>query len=348
MKKRKKIFILGINGFIGNMIAERLLKKGDYEVSGVDLRSFNIGRLLPYRNFHFKQGDIRSHRRWVEKEIAAGDQILPLAALVTPIDYVRRPLSVFEVDFEENVKIVRYCAKYGKRLIFPSTSEVYGMCEDEEFDENNSSFMLGPTRMQRWIYSCCKQLLERVIWAYGKQENLQFTLFRPFNWIGPRLDSLESARNRSSRVVTQLILSLVQGRPILLVDGGKQKRCFTDVSDGIDCLFKIIENKNNVCDGKIFNIGNPDNEFTVKELAQMLMEKFKRHPLYGKFPKIAGVKDIKGSSFYGEGYQDVLHRKPRIHNARKLLGWRPSVRLSDSLSRTLDYFLRQAAEKGQG
>jgi len=123
--------------------------------------------------------------------------------------------------------------------------------------------------MQRWIYSSCKQLLDRVIWAYGQQKGLRFTLFRPFNWIGPRLDSLMSARIGSSRAITQLILNLVEGTPIQLVDSGNQKRCFTDVSDGVECLYRIIENKGGVCDGRIINIGNPDNEFSIRPVCGM-------------------------------------------------------------------------------
>lgn len=143
-------------------------------------------------------------------------------AIATPIEYTRNPLRVFELDFEENLKIVRYCVKYNKRIIFPSTSEVYGMCDDKEFDEDNSRLIVGPINKQRWIYSVSKQLLDRVIWAYGAKEGLKFTLFRPFNWMGPRLDNLNSARIGSSRAITQLILNLVEGSPIKLVDGGEQ------------------------------------------------------------------------------------------------------------------------------
>jgi UDP-4-amino-4-deoxy-L-arabinose formyltransferase/UDP-glucuronic acid dehydrogenase (UDP-4-keto-hexauronic acid decarboxylating) len=169
------------------------------------------------------------------------DMVIPLVAIATPIEYTRNPIKVFELDFEENLRIVRYCVKYGKRIIFPSTSEVYGMCDEPDFNEDNSRLILGPIRKQRWIYSCCKQMLDRVIWAYGQEAGLQFTLFRPFNWIGPRLDSLESARIGSSRAITQLILNLAEGTPIQLVDGGNQKRCFTDVKDGVECLYRIIE-----------------------------------------------------------------------------------------------------------
>ena len=345
-KKKKNVLILGVDGFIGNAFGERLLDSGKYEVHGMDLRSDYILPLLDKPGFHFSEGDISIHREWIEYHIRKCDIVIPLVAIATPIEYTRNPLRVFELDFEENLRVVRYCVKYKKRIVFPSTSEVYGMCDEEEFDENNSRLVLGPIRMQRWIYSCCKQLIDRVIWAYGK-EGLRFTLFRPFNWIGPRLDSLESARIGSSRAITQLILNLVEGTPIQLIDGGAQKRCFTDVSEGVECLYRIIENKDGNCDGQIINIGNPDNEISIKELAEMLVEKFQQHPLYSKFPPFTGFCEIESRSYYGVGYEDVQHRKPSIRNAQRLLNWTPTVGLEQSVEQTLDFFLREAIRSGE-
>lgn len=334
-----KIFITGVNGFIGNALAEKLLRDSRCEICGIDINSYNVERFFHHKRFTFKKADICKNHKWIEAQIAKSNVVIPLAALVVPIEYVREPLKVFELDFEENLKIVRYCLKHKKRLVFPSTSEVYGMCDEEVFNEEVSKLILGPVRIQRWIYSCCKQLLERVIWAYGKEHKLNFTIFRPFNWIGPRLDTLDAARNKNSRVVTQFILNLVEGQPIQLVDSGGQKRCFMDISDGVKCLLKIIENKNNVCDGKIFNIGNPKNEISIKELAQILIKKFKSHLLYKKFPKPAGIKTVKSADFYGKDYQDISRRKPCIKNVRKFLRCSPSVTLSESLDKALDYFL---------
>lgn len=346
-RRKKSVLILGANGFIGSALSERLLAGGEYEVHGMDLRSNYVEHLLGRPGFHFDEGDIRIHREWIEYHIRKCDIVLPLVAIATPIEYTRNPLGVFELDFEENLRIVRYCAKYNKRIIFPSTSEVYGMCDDEEFDEDNSRFILGPIRMQRWIYSCCKQLLDRVIWAYGQKEGLKFTLFRPFNWIGPRLDSLTSARIGSSRAITQLILNLVEGTPILLIDGGLQKRCFTDISEGVECLFRIIQNKEGVCDGRIINIGNPENEASIRELAEMLLRKFNEHPLRPIFPPFAGFREIESGSYYGTGYQDVEHRRPSIKNARRLLGWSPAIGLERSVEQTLDFFLQEAVRTGE-
>lgn len=345
--RRKSVLILGVNGFIGSHLSERLLASGKYEVYGLDLRSNYIDHLLGRPNFNFREGDISIHREWIEYHIRKCDIVLPLVAIATPIEYTRNPLRVFELDFEENLRIVRYCVKYKKRIIFPSTSEVYGMCEDDNFDEDNSKLVTGPIRMQRWIYSSSKQLLDRVIWAYGVKEGLKFTLFRPFNWIGPKLDSLTSARIGSSRAITQLILNLVQGSPIQLVDGGAQKRCFVDISEGIEALFQIIENNNGVCDGQIINIGNPDNEASIKEMAEMLVKKFTKHPLRKKFPPFAGYLIVESGSFYGKGYQDVQHRRPSIKNAMRLLGWKPEVKLEASIGTTLDFFLQEAISSGE-
>jgi UDP-4-amino-4-deoxy-L-arabinose formyltransferase/UDP-glucuronic acid dehydrogenase (UDP-4-keto-hexauronic acid decarboxylating) len=344
--KKKSVLILGVNGFIGNALSQRLLDSGRYEVYGMDLRSNYIQHLIGKPNFNFEEGDISIHGEWIEYHIKKCDIVLPLVAIATPIEYTRNPLGVFELDFEENLRIVRYCVKYKKRIIFPSTSEVYGMCNEDEFDEDNSRLILGPIRIQRWIYSCCKQLLDRVIWAYGQKEGLQFTLFRPFNWIGPKLDSLTSARIGSSRAITQLILNLVEGTPILLIDGGYQKRCFTDVSDGIEALFRIVEDREGICNGKIFNIGNPDNEISIRGLAEMVFDKFEKHPLRPKFPPFCGFREIESSSYYGTGYQDVQYRRPSIKNAKKFLKWSPQIGMEQSVERTLDFFLREAINGG--
>ena len=345
--RKKSVLILGVNGFIGSHLSERLLDSGKYEVYGLDLRSNYIDHLLNRPGFNFREGDISIHREWIEYHIRKCDIVLPLVAIATPIEYTRNPLRVFELDFEENLRIVRYCVKYNKRILFPSTSEVYGMCDDAQFDEDTSKLITGPICMQRWIYSCSKQMLDRVIWAYGAKGQLDFTLFRPFNWIGPRLDSLTSARIGSSRAITQLILNLVQGSPIQLIDGGEQKRCFVDIKEGVEALYRIIENKDGVCSGKIINIGNPDNEASIKEMAEMLVKKFDAHPLRKNFPPFAGFIVVESGAFYGKGYQDVQHRVPSIRNAKRYLNWTPKITLEESIDTTLDFFLNEAVRSGE-
>jgi len=336
-----KILILGVNGFIGNSLAARILREKDWEIYGMDIRNDKLESCLGNKNFHFVEGDISINKEWIEYHVKKCDVVMPLVAIATPATYVREPLKVFELDFEENLAIVRLCVKYKKRLVFPSTSEVYGMCPDKEFDEDESPLVLGPIRKQRWIYSASKQLLDRVIWAYGFQRGLKFTLFRPFNWIGPKLDELTSdpEKEGSSRVVTQFISSLFLSEPIRLVDGGMQRRCFTYVDDGIECLMKIIEDRDGRLNGEIFNIGNPENEATIKDLAHKLRELFMNHPSTKHYKKHSEIIEVYSKEFYGEGYQDIDFRVPSIKKAKEMIGWEPKVDLDTALRKTLEYYL---------
>jgi len=339
----KRICILGVNGFIGHHLSKRIIETTPWEVYGMDMQSERVSDLMGHPRFKFFEGDITINKEWIEYHIRKCDTVLPLVAIATPATYVKEPLRVFELDFEANLPFVRSCVKYGKRILFPSTSEVYGMCRDAEFDPYESELVVGPIPKQRWIYSISKQLMDRVIWAYGAQRGLKFSLFRPFNWIGPRLDSLDSARVGSSRAITQLILNLVEGTPILLVDGGKQRRCFTDVDEGIEALWRIVANEGNTCDGGIFNIGNPENEASIQELAEMIVAAFERHPLRAHYPPFAGYQVIESAKYYGKGYEDVQHRKPSIRNAQRQIDWTPTITTKESVERTVDWFLQQHA-----
>jgi UDP-4-amino-4-deoxy-L-arabinose formyltransferase / UDP-glucuronic acid dehydrogenase (UDP-4-keto-hexauronic acid decarboxylating) len=343
-----KLLVLGVNGFIGNSLVAKILNDTDWEVYGMDIRNDKLDACIGSNRFHYVEGDIGINREWVEYHVKKCDVIMPLVAIATPATYVREPLKVFELDFEENLAIVRLCVKYNKRLLFPSTSEVYGMCTDTEFDEDESTLVLGPIKMQRWIYSASKQLLDRVIWAYGFERGLKFTCFRPFNWIGPKLDELTSdpEKEGSSRVVTQFISSLIKGEPIRLVDGGLQRRCFTYIDDGIECLMKIIENKDGQFNGEIFNIGNPRNEATVKELANKLKDMFVGHPATKHYKHHSEIVEVYSKDFYGEGYQDIDFRMPSIRKARELIGWEPKVDLDTALRKTLEYYLNSNVDTG--
>src|SRR3990172_8280969 len=203
------LLILGVNGFIGHHLSKKLLATTGWEIYGMDMRSDRLASELEHERFHFFEGDLTINHEWIEYHIKKCDVILPLVAIATPATYVTDPLAVFELDFEANLEVVRACVKYNKRVVFPSTSEVYGMSEDENFHPYESKLVLGPIAKPRWIYACAKQLLDRVIAAYGQQQGLKYTLFRPFNWIGSGLDSLHAQKEGSSRVVTQFLGHIV-------------------------------------------------------------------------------------------------------------------------------------------
>src|SRR5215212_1407256 len=134
----KRILILGVNGFIGHHLSKRVLAETDCDVYGMDMQSDRVEDLLGDRRFHFFEGDITINKEWIEYHVRKCDTVLPLVAIATPATYVKDPLRVFELDFEANLPIVRDCVRHKKRLVFPSTSEVYGMSGDREFEPETS------------------------------------------------------------------------------------------------------------------------------------------------------------------------------------------------------------------
>src|ERR1700738_122285 len=156
----RKILILGVNGFICHHLSESIGASAEWEIYGMDMQTDRISDLMQEKRFHFFEGDITINKEWIEYHIKKCDTVLPLVAIATPATYVREPLRVFELDFEANLVIVRLCVRHGKRVLFPSTSEVYGMCHDSEFDPHSSELVYGPIEKPRWIYACSKQLLD--------------------------------------------------------------------------------------------------------------------------------------------------------------------------------------------
>jgi nucleoside-diphosphate-sugar epimerase len=338
-----KVLILGVDGFIGHHLSQRIIDTTDWHVYGMDMHADRVRAVLDDERFHFFEGDITINREWVEYHVKKCDVVLPLVAIATPATYVKDPLAVFELDFEANLPIIRACVRHGKRVLFPSTSEVYGMSTDAQFHPYESNLILGPIAKPRWIYSCSKQLLDRVIAAYGQQQGLDYTLFRPFNWIGAGLDSLHTPKEGSSRVVTQFLGHIARGEPIKLVDGGRQRRSFTDVSDGVAALMRIIENREGGATGKIYNIGNPANDLAVRELAELMLEIAREFPEYQRGAERVDLVEVSSGAYYGQGYQDIQTRVPWIENTKQELDWAPQVPVREALRRIFEAYRGEVA-----
>ncbi len=336
-----KVMILGANGFIGSALTAAILRTRSWEVYGMDLNDNKLRDLASNPRFHFVEGDIDINREWVEYHVKKCDVVVPLVAIANPAQYVTDPLRVFELDFEANLSIVRQCVRYKKRLVFPSTSEVYGMSPDSVLDEENSTLVYGPIHKQRWIYASSKQLLDRVIYAYGVKSSLDYTLIRPFNFIGPNLDNIEEPKEGSSRVFTQFLSNVLHRVPIKLVDGGEQKRSFTYIDDAIDCILRIIENRDACATRRIFNIGHPGNCVSVAELARRIVTIATEFPQLAERARAATIVSVTSQQYYGTGYQDIQMRVPAIEAARQQLGWRPTTDLDTAIRKTIGYYVAQ-------
>ncbi len=328
-----KLLILGSDGFIGYHLTSSIIQDerfSQWSIVGVDANKMRTNLLPKSSLFQYVKLDITKDRNAIDQLILDADIVMPLVAIATPKVYVERPMDVFELDFEENLRIIKFCHQHKRRVIFPSTSEVYGRSK-APFDEETSDLTYGPIQYSRWIYACSKQLLDRVIFALNQKASFEFTLFRPFNWMGPYLDSLESSSEGSSRLITQLISDAMLNKEVILVDGGHQKRCFTDVRDGVTALKEILLNAQ-LSNGKIFNIGNPWNEFSVREVALKVIDRLQSAQMVEGDVKLL----VKSSAdFYGAGYQDVTSRVPNITNIASAFGWSPKYSFEDSLDNIL-------------
>jgi nucleoside-diphosphate-sugar epimerase len=147
--------------------------------------------------------------------------------------------------------------------------------------------------------------------------------------------------------VTQFLGHIVRGEPIQLVDGGRQKRVFTYIDDGIDALMRIIENRNGIASGHIYNIGNPHNNVSVKDLARIMVKLALEHPEYRAAARKVRIVRTSAAKYYGSGYQDVQHRVPMITKTRRDLRWRPRVGLREALSRIYDAYRNHVHEARQ-
>ena len=329
-----KTLILGANGFIGSHLIQGILDGTDWSVNAFDLDGANLEHHRDSPRFSFTCGDIFTDDDWLRSAVAEADVVLPLAGIAKPSYYLSKPLWTFELDFEQNLKIVRMCVEADRRVVFPSTSEVYGMSSDAVLKEDESPLTVGPINRMRWIYSCGKQMMDRVIAAYGQERGLRYTLFRPFNWIGPRLDTFKDAEERTARSITQMVHDVLTGRGITLVNGGEQQRSFTHISDGIAALLAILRDER-ASDGRIFNIGNPANNASIKELARIVIEVMKEIPAFREAAEKAAVTVMPAEEYYGNGYDDMKNRVPSIEAIGSALGWRPIVPLREAVAMTI-------------
>ncbi|MBD3393011.1 MAG: NAD-dependent epimerase/dehydratase family protein, partial [Chitinivibrionales bacterium] len=206
--------------------------------------------------------------------------------------------------------------------------------------EDTSPMILGPVGAQRWSYAAAKQLLERVIYAYGFEQGLEYTIVRPFNFIGPRMDYIPGIDGSGlPRVLACFMEALMSRKPLKLVDGGRARRCFTYIDDAVDALVRMLE-RPDAAKGRIFNVGHPGNEVTIAGLAEKMLSIY-RELCPRAAHDIPEVERVSGEAFYGAGYEDSDRRMPDITKARLLLGWEPQTDLDTALRFTMAQYIRE-------
>jgi UDP-apiose/xylose synthase len=333
----KSVCILGGGGYLGSHLIQALLEETEYKVRTVDKTFEKLTIASP--RLERVQASIQEPGL-LDSVTAASDIIISTTALCTPALYNKRPVEVIEANFLDLVPIIDLCTRRGRWLIHFSTSEVYGTYPDR-MSEDDSPLVLGPVQKERWTYASAKQLLERLIWAHGQHRGLAFTIVRPFNVIGPRMDYIEGIDGEGTpRVLACFMRSLLYSEPLQLVDGGKSRRTFVSVGDFVDAVVRIVKRPER-CHGEIINIGNPDNDVSIKELAEKMVAIYQSKHADGRH---FSFQNIGGEVFYGPGYDDSPQRIPDISKARRLLDWNPSASLDDMLPEIIQEYVNHYSE----
>ncbi|RZB80354.1 UDP-D-apiose/UDP-D-xylose synthase 2 isoform C [Glycine soja] len=336
------ICMIGAGGFIGSHLCEKLMSETPHTVLALDVYSDKIKHLLDPADSPLPwAGRITFHRLNIKHDsrleglIKMADLTINLAAICTPADYNTRPLDTIYSNFIDALPVVKYCSENNKRLIHFSTCEVYGktigaflpkdspLRKDPAYyvlKEDESPCIFGSIEKQRWSYACAKQLIERLIFAEGAENGLEFTIVRPFNWIGPRMDFIPGIDGPSEgvpRVLACFSNNLLRGEPLKLVDGGQSQRTFIYIKDAIEAVLLMIENPARA-NGHIFNVGNPNNEVTVRQLAEIMIQVYSK--VSGEQTAETPTIDVSSKEFYGEGYDDSDKRIPDMTIINKQLG----------------------------
>ena len=337
-----KITILGAGGFIGSHLVDHLLARGEHEVVGLDVadEKLNGSRHHPGLSFHL--ADIRSAPELVDELISRSDIVFDLVAYANPSLYVTSPVEVFDLNFMQNLRIAQSCMKHDARLIQFSSAEVYGKAiEGKHYNEETTDVVFGPVNKQRWIYATAKLLLDRVLYAHGAAGNLDYTIIRPFNFIGSRIDYLVPPGSMGGpRVFAHFLSALLGNGPMYLVDGGNVHRAFLHIADAMDAMQTILDRPDE-SRNQIFNVGNPENNVTIRELAELMLAMYEE--LTGESPE-SRLEEVSGEEFYGLGYEDSDRLPPDI-SKMNALGWCPRRDLWITLRDAMGYYLEPGCEE---
>ena len=340
-----RIAVLGAGGFLGSHLVPRLAGHHGATVDAVDVNFDKLATGLPRVN---RVAASITDPGLLDEITARADIVISLTALCNPALYNTRPLEVIDASYTDLVPLVKLCAERRRWLIHLSTCEVYGRRAltvggrpARSMDEERTALFLGPIHRERWTYAAAKQLLERVIWAYGQHRGLKFTVVRPFNVIGPRMDFIPGVDGEGiPRVLAAFMHALLAGEDLVLVDGGRQRRSFLSVDEFVDALLRIVVRPER-CQGQILNLGNDRNDVSIRMLARALVSAFRAQRPDGAPPHL---RTQSATEFYGPGYDDSLVRIPAMTKARRLLDWQPRLTLAEMLPPIVaDYLLRYEA-----
>jgi len=321
-----KILITGGAGFVGSHLADRFIKNG-HEITVID--DLSTGRYSNVAHLEDQKGfrliiDTVLNQPLMEELVRETDRVYHMASAVGVRLIMEQPVKTIETIFHGTDVILKFCSRYRKRVLIPSTSEVYGKGASIPFSEEDD-LLTGATDKHRWAYACAKTLDEFLALAHWKETRLPVVVVRLFNTVGPR------QTGQYGMVVPRFVQAAIRNEPITVHGDGTQQRCFGHVSDVVGGLTKMLETP--ACFGQVINLGN-DEEISIMGLADRAIT------LTGSKSEI---RFVPYEEAYGEGFEDMRRRVPNLAKAKRLIGYQPTRSLDDIINDVAGEYRKTAA-----
>ena len=313
------ILVTGGAGFIGSHLVATLVRDG-HRLTVVDnLSTGNLSNLTPVASdINFIEGDILN-ADLVESEVRRADLVYHLAAAVGVGNIMANPLESIITNTTGTEHVLRSCHRHSTRVVLASTSEIYGKTPKLPMAEDDDR-ILGSTAISRWSYSTSKALDEHLAFAFAT-EGLRVSIVRYFNSYGPHLDE-----KGYGSVIANFIRQARDGDPLTVHGDGLQTRCFTFVADTVRGT--ILAGTKDGALGSVFNIGS-NFEISIADLARLIVDKTKSS---------SPITNVSYEERYGRSFEDTRRRVPSLDRAREVLGYTPTINLSEGLDRTLAWW----------
>ncbi len=310
-----KALVTGGAGFIGSHLAELLLADG-WEVWALDDLSTgasrNVEQLAEHPGFHLVVDSILS-RSVVSELVHRVDVVYHLAAAVGVRLIVEQPVHTMVTNVQGTETVLEYSAKFGKRVLVASSSEVYGDHREERPLHEDDRRVYGPVTERRWLYADSKAMDEFLALGFHSERGLDCVIARFFNTVGPR------QQGQYGMVIPRFVERALAGEPLEVHGDGQQTRSFCHVQDTIRAVYGLMGAAG--ISGEIFNVGSAE-RIRIIDLAHRVLE------LTGSE---SPLEFVPHEQVYGLGIEDVLHREPSVDKIRDAIGWQPTRDLDQIL-----------------
>ena len=316
----KNVLITGVAGMIGSHLLDEMLKL-DYSIIGIDNLSYgnyeNISHNIDHPNFKFYNVDINDFEtlKILGKDI---DTIIHLAAY-KKIGEKDLAMPTFKINCNGTETIFEVAKMWGSKVVFASTSDVYGMSPDLPLNEDGD-LLLGPSMIKRWSYAVSKLYGEQLAFAYYHDYNVPIVVIRYFGGFSPR-----SSFAWSGGHVPIFIRAILEDKELIVHGDGTQTRSMGFVSDLVHGTILALESPKAI--GEIVNIGN-DEELSIIDTANLIYD-------IAQTGNEKKIKFVPMSEVFGK-YKDIMRRIPDLRKAKELLGYEPKVRIEDAIKATIE------------